>query len=47
MTRHVSDIDGIANVFSNGILNAIGDLLALLVVIGTMFWVDWKLTYSS
>ena len=44
VTRHVSDIDGIANVFSNGILNAIGDLLALLVVIGTMFWVDWKLT---
>lgn len=44
VTRHVSDIDGIANVFSNGILNAIGDLLALAVVIGTMFWVDWKLT---
>lgn len=45
VTRHVSDIDGIANVFSNGILNAIGDLLALLVVIGTMFWVDWRLTF--
>ncbi|MAI23929.1 MAG: antibiotic ABC transporter ATP-binding protein [Crocinitomicaceae bacterium] len=44
VTRHVSDIDGIANVFSNGILNAIGDLLALVVVIGTMFFVDWKLT---
>ena len=44
VTRHVSDIDGIANVFSNGILNAIGDLLALVVVISTMFVVDWKLT---
>ena len=44
VTRHVSDIDGIANVFSNGILNAIGDLLALVVVISTMFFVDWKLT---
>jgi ATP-binding cassette subfamily B protein len=44
VTRHVSDIDGIANVFSNGILNAVGDILALVVVIGTMFWVDWKLT---
>ena len=44
VTRHVSDIDGIADVFSNGILNAIGDLLALIVVIGTMFWVDWQLT---
>ena len=44
VTRHVSDVDGIANVFSNGILNAIGDLLALVVVIGTMFYIDWKLT---
>ena len=44
VTRHVSDIDGIANVFSNGILNAIGDILALFVVIGTMIWVDWQLT---
>ncbi|MFZ8836405.1 MAG: ABC transporter ATP-binding protein [Flavobacteriales bacterium] len=44
VTRHVSDIDGIADVFSNGILNAIGDLLALIVVIGTMLWVDWQLT---
>jgi len=44
VTRHVSDVDGIADVFSNGILNAVGDLLALFVVIGTMLWVDWQLT---
>ena len=44
VTRHVSDIDGIANVFSNGILNAIGDILSLVVVIATMIWVDWQLT---
>jgi ATP-binding cassette subfamily B protein len=44
VTRHVSDIDGIANVFSNGILNAIGDILSLFVVIVTMFVVDWQLT---
>ncbi len=42
VTRHVSDIDGISNVFSNGILNAVGDLLALTVVIGAMFWLDWQ-----
>jgi ATP-binding cassette subfamily B protein len=44
VTRHVSDIDGVANVFSNGILNAIGDLLALFVVVGAMLWIDWSLT---
>ena len=44
MTRHVSDIDGIANVFSNGLLNAFGDLLSLVVVMAAMFWIDWSLT---
>lgn len=44
VTRHVSDIDGIANVFSNGILNAIGDLLSLCVVVVAMLWIHWELT---
>ncbi|MDB0025484.1 ABC transporter ATP-binding protein/permease [Flavobacteriales bacterium] len=44
VTRHVSDIDGIANVFSNGLLNAFGDLLSLVVVMAAMFWIDWSLT---
>ena len=44
VTRHVSDIDGVAGVFSNGILNAVGDLLALFVVIGAMLCIDWSLT---
>ena len=44
VTRLVSDIDGIANVFSNGLLNAIGDILTLLVVLATMFIIDAKLT---
>ena len=44
VTRHVSDIDGVANVFSNGILNAVGDLLSLVVVIGAMLYIDASLT---
>ena len=44
VTRLVSDIDGIANVFSNGLLNAIGDVLTLGVVLATMFIIDAKLT---
>lgn len=43
VTRHVSDIDGISNVFSNGLLNAVGDILRLLVVVVAMLWVDWEL----
>ena len=44
VTRLVSDIDGIANVFSNGLLNAIGDILTLIVVLATMLIIDVKLT---
>ena len=44
VTRHVGDIDGIADVFSNGILNAVGDLLSLIVVVVAMAFIDWKLT---
>ena len=45
VTRLVSDIDGIANVFSNGLLNAIGDILTLIVVLATMFIIDARLTF--
>ena len=44
VTRTVSDIETIADVFSQGVLVIIGDLLKLIVIIGYMLWVDWKLT---
>ena len=44
VTRHISDIDGIADVFSNGLLNAVGDILRLAVVIVAMLWIDPFLT---
>ena len=45
VTRLVSDVDGIANVFSNGLLNAIGDILTLIVVLIAMLVIDLKLTF--
>lgn len=44
VTRHISDVDGIADVFSNGLLNAVGDILKLSVVVVAMLWIDVKLT---
>lgn len=44
VTRHISDVDGIADVFSNGLLNAVGDILKLAVVVGAMLWIDVRLT---
>lgn len=44
VTRLISDIDGIAQIFSNGILTIIGDILKLVFVIAVMFFTHWKLT---
>ncbi|MFT5184207.1 MAG: ATP-binding cassette subfamily B multidrug efflux pump [Flavobacteriales bacterium] len=43
VTRLVSDIDGIARVFSDGVLTITGDLLRLVVVIFYMFYLNWFL----
>ena len=47
VTRSVSDIETIADIFSQGILIIIGDLLKLLVVIAVMFTIDWRLALIS
>ena len=44
VTRLVSDIDGIARVFSQGLLNIVGDVLRLIVVIIVMLVTNWKLS---
>ena len=47
VTRTVSDIETIANIFSQGILVIFGDILKLLAVIAFMFYTDWLLTLIS
>ena len=47
VTRTVSDIETIAEIFSSGILIIIGDLLKIIVVIGWMVYLDWQLTIAS
>lgn len=44
ITRAISDLETIANVFSQGLLQIIGDLLQLVVILGVMFYSDWELT---
>jgi len=43
VTRVVSDIETIADIFSNGILVIFGDILKLVAVVTVMFYVDWQL----
>lgn len=44
VTRHISDVDGIAEVFSVGMLDIVRDAFKLVVIIGFMFWMNWKMT---
>lgn len=44
ITRTVSDLETIANIFSEGLIQIIGDILQLAVILGVMFYTDWKLT---
>lgn len=43
VTRLISDIDGIAEVFSVGLLDIGRDILKLVVIIGFMLYLDWKM----
>ena len=47
VTRVVSDIETIADIFSQGFLVILGDLLKLIVVITVMFITDWRLSLFS
>lgn len=47
VTRNVSDIETISNIFSEGIIVIFGDILKLLAVVGVMFYMDWRLTLIS
>ncbi len=43
-TRTVDDIERINDIFADGLIPIIADLLAIICVLGYMFWADWQLT---
>ncbi|MEP1956987.1 MAG: ABC transporter transmembrane domain-containing protein, partial [Algoriphagus sp.] len=47
VTRNISDVETLADVFSEGLAAIIGDLLQLVTILGVMFYIDWKLTLVS
>ena len=44
VTRTVSDIETLNDVFSEGLASIAGDLLQLVLIVGVMFYTDWRLT---
>lgn len=45
VTRSVSDIEQIARIFSQGLFMIISDLMKMVVVLGFMFYMNWRLTW--
>jgi len=43
ITRTVSDLETIADIFSEGLISIMGDMLLLIAVIGYMLFLDWRL----
>jgi ATP-binding cassette subfamily B protein len=46
-TRTINDIESINDVFSDGLIPIIADLLTILITLLTMFSINWKLTLIS
>lgn len=47
VTRNVSDIETLSDIFSQGVAAIIGDMLQIVVILGVMVYIDWKLTLVS
>lgn len=46
-TRTINDIESINDIFSDGLIPIIADLLTIVITLVTMFWIDWRLTLLS
>lgn len=44
VTRSTNDVDAVGEVFSSGVLNAVGDLASLVGIVVMMLVLDWKLS---
>jgi ATP-binding cassette subfamily B protein len=47
VTRNVSDVETLSDVFSQGLAAMIGDILQILFILGMMLAMSWKLTLVS
>lgn len=47
VTRTISDVESLADVFSEGLAAMAGDLLQIIFILAFMFWQDWRLALVS
>ncbi|SEW16092.1 ATP-binding cassette, subfamily B [Chitinophaga sp. YR573] len=46
-TRTINDIEAINDVFSEGLISIVADMLMIIAILGVMFMADWRLTLIS
>lgn len=46
-TRTINDIESINDIFADGLVPIIADLLSIICVLVFMFWTDWQLTFIA
>ena len=47
VTRNISDVETLSDVFSEGLAAMVGDILQILFIMAFMFYIDWRLTLVS
>ncbi len=47
VTRNISDVETLSDVFSEGLAAMAGDILQIIFIVGFMFYIDWRLTLVS
>lgn len=47
VTRTISDVESLADVFSEGLAAMAGDLLQIIFILGFMFFTDWRMALVS
>lgn len=47
VTRAVNDMEAIQELFTQGVIVVVGDILAMVIITGALFWMDWRLALVS
>ncbi|NNE68588.1 MAG: ABC transporter ATP-binding protein [Pyrinomonadaceae bacterium] len=47
ITRLTSDVDSLNELFTSGVIEGLGDMVAILAYVTMMFWLDWQLAIVS
>ncbi|MEJ7768602.1 MAG: ABC transporter ATP-binding protein [Chitinophagaceae bacterium] len=46
-TRTINDIESINDIFADGLIPIIADVLSIIAIVACMFWIDWRLAFIS